>query len=190
MDQACALQLWCWRHPKSLAAAGRCIGHTDVPLDPRRAKRLAHRIRTNARRNKLPQAVWVSPLQRSRSVGQWLRRWGWAVQVSPLLSELHFGSWDGKAWAQVPWAEVEAWQNDLLRYRPGGGESLVDMQQRVAAFLQLATAQQQAHVQLVGHGGWINTLLNLQLLKTATHLPANAWPPAPPHGSLRVCLGD
>jgi alpha-ribazole phosphatase len=157
-----------------------------VPLDPRRAKRLAHRIRKSARCHGLPRQVWVSPLQRSRIVGNWLRRWGWVVQTSPLLRELHFGSWDGLPWSQVPWAEVEAWQNDLLRYKPGGGESLLDMRQRVQAFLLVVAAEATAPQQLVGHGGWINTLLHLQLLPEGrSHLPASAWPAAPPHGSLR-----
>ena len=45
-----------WRHPKPIGAAGRCIGHTDLPVDPRKAKRLAHRIRRYAR----VQRVWQS----------------------------------------------------------------------------------------------------------------------------------
>ena len=38
-----------WRHPQPVGAAGRCIGHTDLPVDARKAKRLAHRIRQAAR---------------------------------------------------------------------------------------------------------------------------------------------
>jgi alpha-ribazole phosphatase len=192
-DAVPQLQLWCWRHPRCAAAAGRCIGHTDVALSPRRAKRLAHRIRAHARQHGLPRVVWVSPLQRSRAVGQWLQRWGWAVHVSPLLRELHFGHWDGLPWVLVPWAEVEAWQNDLLHHAPGGGESLADMQQRVQAFLRGLGAAAKP-VQLVGHGGWINTLLHALDLPTLpdgrTHLPVSAWPPAPPHGSLRQWQGS
>ena len=185
MSNPLSLQLWCWRHPRCKAAAGRCIGHTDVPVHARRAKRLAHSMRQNARRHALPRQVWVSPLQRSHVVGQWLQRWGWVVHTSPLLVELNFGTWDGKPWPQVPWAEVEAWQNDLLHHAPGGGESLWDIKARVSAFLQAAAPASKGAIQLVGHGGWINTLLHLQLLGDGrTHLAASSWPAAPPHGSL------
>ena len=61
-----ALRIWIWRHPKPIGAAGRCIGRTDLPVDPRRAKRLAHRIRQHARRHHLPHAVVTSPLRRLR----------------------------------------------------------------------------------------------------------------------------
>ena len=61
-----------WRHPRPDGVAGRCIGHTDVPVDRRRAKRLAHRIRCAARREGWPKGVWTSPLRRCADVGRWL----------------------------------------------------------------------------------------------------------------------
>ena len=61
--------LYAWRHPRAIGAEGRCIGRTDLHVDPRRAKRLAHRIRALARRQRLPRIVITSPLQRSRAVG-------------------------------------------------------------------------------------------------------------------------
>lgn len=172
-------ELWCWRHPPARAAAGRCIGRTDLRVDPRKAKRLAHRVRQQARRHGLPSAVWVSPLQRARRVGDWLRRWGWRVVVDARLAELDFGAWDGRAWSQVPWAEVQAWEADLLRHAPGGGESLQQLARRVQAF---CADLPPGPCQLVGHGGWINALLHVPPGRAA--LPASAWPAPPRHGSL------
>ena len=80
MAEACTL--WVWRHPKPQGAAGRCIGRTDLPVDPRRARRLAHRILSIARREQLPREVWTSPLARGREVGRWLARQGFP-HVSP-----------------------------------------------------------------------------------------------------------
>lgn len=178
--------LWCWRHPRAIGAAGRCIGRTDIPVHPRKARRLAHRVRALARRQGLPREVWVSPLVRSRDVGRQLARWGWRVQVDARLSELDFGHWDGRPWSDIAWDEVESWQNDLLRHAPGGGESLARLAARVQAFVA-ETAASGAPRLLVGHGGWLNVLLHLpRWLPPAQRLAASDWPAPPRHGAAVV----
>ncbi|RZL33467.1 MAG: fructose-2,6-bisphosphatase, partial [Rubrivivax sp.] len=89
-----------WRHPKPRGAEGRCIGgRTDLAVDPRKAKRLAHRIRANARRHALPREVVTSPLARAADVGRWLKRWGFRWRVDAALAEMDFGAWDGRGWS-------------------------------------------------------------------------------------------
>ncbi len=177
-----ALPLWCWRHPRADGAAGRCIGRTDVPVDPRRARRLAHRIRAVVRHERLPRVVWVSPLARSRDVGRWLARWGFACRVDARLAELDFGSWDGQAWAQVPWSAVQAWEADLRHHAPGGGESLAHLSARVMAFVAERRAAGDTAVLLVGHGGWITALTHP--LPPEGAVDAARWPAPPRHGAL------
>ncbi len=172
-------EFWCWRHPKARGAAGRCIGSTDLDVDPRKAKRLAHRIRNTARRHGLAREVWVSPLQRALRTGQWLRCWGWVLHVDARLAELDFGHWDDKLWADIPWHEVQRWEQDLLQHAPGGGESLATLSLRVRSFV---AEQQQRSCLLVSHGGWINTLLHVP--SGTQHLPASAWPAPPRHATL------
>lgn len=175
--------LWAWRHPKARGAAGRCIGRTDLPVDPRKAKRLAHRIRRTARQHGLPQVVWVSTLRRASDVGAWLRRWGWRVQRDSRLCEMDFGAWDGRPWHRIAWAEVETWQADLLHHRPGGGESLAQLAQRVQAFEAEARASAAPRL-LVTHAGWLNAGLHVPV--GCTHIDAATWPAAPRHGSLSL----
>jgi alpha-ribazole phosphatase len=174
-------QLLCWRHPRAVGAAGHCIGHTDMPVDRRKAKRLAHHIRSHARRHGLTFEVWTSHLQRARDVGQWLRRWGWCVHVDARLAELNFGSWDGQPWADIAWADVQTWEADLLHHAPGGGESLAQLAARVQAFV--AESHGAARL-VVTHGGWINALVHVP--PGTAQLPAASWPPAPRHGSVTV----
>ena len=180
------MNLLAWRHPKARGAAGRCIGQTDLSVDRRKAKRLAHRIRTVARREQLPHAVTVSALRRAREVGRWLARWGWRVDVDARLNEIDFGTWDGRAWADIPWDEVQRWQDDLLHHAPGGGESLAVLAARVHSFL----AEPAPAVRLVvTHGGWLNAWRHVPV--GSTFLAAADWPPAPPHMSLvRGALRD
>lgn len=172
----------CWRHPRARGAAGRCIGRTDLPLDRRKAKRLAHRIRAFARQHGLPRRVATSPLQRARDVGRWLQRWGFELQVDARLAEMDFGAWDGRRWAEIPFEQVSAWEADFLQRRPGGsGESLADLLARVQAWLADADAPRL----LVTHGGWINAARHLQQAGGAPPVAAR-WPAPPPHGALQI----
>jgi alpha-ribazole phosphatase len=173
-------ELWIWRHPKPVGAAARCIGQTDLPVDPRRAKRLAHRIRQTARREGLPHAVATSPLRRGADVGRWLRRWGWRHQIDARLLELDFGRWDGQRWSAIAHADVLAWEADFLRHAPGGGESLQQLHTRVSDALAAVRAGHLPRL-VVGHAGWINLLGCRDALAQGT-LTAATWPVPPRHG--------
>ncbi|WP_374674918.1 histidine phosphatase family protein [Ideonella sp.] len=174
-----------WRHPRPDGAAGRCVGAgTDLPVDPRRAKRLAHRIRRTARHAGLPRVVATSPLHRCADVGRWLRRWGWRHVVDAGLREVDFGRWDGQRWDTVGQPAVDAWCADFAHHAPGGGESLQALLHRVRAWHPPPGCRV-----LVTHGGW---LLARHWLDThgAGELPTAAtWPAAPPYGAC-VALAE
>ena len=187
------LELWLWRHPRPCGVAGRCIGQTDVVVHWRRAKRLAHRVREQARRHQLPHVVWTSPLQRCAAVGHWLARWGWLHHIETDLLELDFGSWDGQPWANIPHSAVAAWEADFLQHAPGGGEALVALLARCQAFINARAAQPGPAVLLVvAHAGWINACAVLgqaasqQAAGDQTMFTASTWPAAPRYGSLSV----
>jgi alpha-ribazole phosphatase len=164
-----------WRHPRPQGVVGRCIGQTDVAVDPRKARRLARRIQAVARREGLPRVVCTSPLQRCRLVGRYLRRWGWRHEVHLELMEMDFGAWDGRAWADIARAEVDAWCEHLADVAPGGGETLRQVLARARHW--------QAPVPdcvVVAHAGWMLARRWVQ-----THPPdevplqAAQWPAAP-----------
>jgi len=173
-------ELWLWRHPRPIGAAGRCIGRTDLAVDRRRAKRLAHRMRQTARRHDLPQVVWTSPLRRCADVGRWLARWGWCHRVDARLLELDFGRWDGQPWSAIAHAEVADWEADFVRHPPGGGESLLALAARCQG-LRTELAAAGAPVLVVAHAGWMQA----SACADPQGLQASTWPPAPPYGSLR-----
>ena len=191
-----ALELWLWRHPRPIGAAGRCIGQTDLALDPRRAKRLAHQIRAAARRHGLPREVWTSTLQRCARVGRQLARWGWVHHIDARLLELNFGHWDGQPWSAISHTEVAAWEADFAQHAPGGGEPLLALARRCQAFLaqrQAAVAPEAAAgvdaaaagtaaavLLMVAHAGWINA----SAVHNPTTLQAADWPAALGYGRL------
>jgi len=175
-----------WRHPKPIGAAGRCIGRTDLPVDPRKAKRLAHRIRRHARQHRLPREVWTSPLRRAAGVGDWLARWGWVHRIEPTLAEADFGEWDGRRWDDIGEPAVTAWCADFAQYDLHGGESVAALFARCAG--SLTALSQRAASCVVTHAGWINAA---RRLSTGQGVPSAAsdWPVAVGYSSrvdLRV----
>lgn len=168
-----------WRHPRIAGAQGRCVGaRSDPPVDARRAKRLAHRIRAVARRERLDRCVAVSPARRCRAVGRWLRRFGFAVRVDVRLLEFDFGAWDGRRWDDVPRAELDGWSADFAGYAPGGGDTLAGFLGHVRPLHARPPAPL-----LVTHGGVLSALRWLDSAGGAA-VPDGAaeWPPAPACG--------
>ena len=170
-----------WRHPRPQGMAGRCIGRTDVAVDRRKAKRLAHRVRQWARRCGAPRVVITSPLRRSAEVGRWLARWGWRHRIDARLNELDFGTWDGLPWSEIGAAPVDAWCADFARHAPGGGEAVASLLQRCAAVLR------EAPCCVVAHAGWISAAC--WLLEHEGEPSAAQWPAAVGYGELRTWSG-
>jgi alpha-ribazole phosphatase len=185
--------LLAWRHPRARGAEGRCIGRTDLAVDPRKARRLAHRIRAERRRRlrageTAAAEVWVSPRERAQAVGRWLARWGWRVHVDARLAELDFGAWDGRAWRDIAWAEVEAWQADLWAARPGGdGEPLSALAARAWDFVDEVRYAGTLRL-AVTHGGWL--IAAARLARGTQRLDARDWPAPPRHGEMWRVGGD
>ena len=176
-----------WRHPRPIGAEGRCIGRTDLAVDRRKVKRLAHRIRQAARRHRWPRVVHSSSLQRCAAVGRQLRRWGWRHHIDDSLLEMDFGAWDGLSWPQIPHAEVEAWCENFAQHAPGGGENLDAMLRRVAHSLGKLSGQHDAQrlhrapSLVIGHAGWMLSAAWVTQHPIAPTHPAQ-WPRAPRYG--------
>lgn len=165
-----------WRHPSARGANGRCIGRTDLAVDRRKTKRMAHQIRAFARRHRLPREIITSPLRRCADVGRLLAAWGWMHRIDPLLIEVDFGRWDGRAWSDISRDDVDQWCADLLNNRPGGGETVDELLLRVGRWRPNTTRL------AVGHGGWLSAAIWFGM-----HGPASVgariappdWPAAP-----------
>ena len=165
-----------WRHPRPLGAQGRCIGHTDLRVDRRKSKRLAHRIRRWARLHGAARVVLTSSLTRAADVGRCLAGWGWQHRVDARLNEMDFGDWDGLPWDSIGAAAVGAWCEAFADHAPGGGESVSELLSRCGALLaELQAAPRTPCV--VGHAGWISAAQWLQ--RGDSRVPGAAeWPRA------------
>ena len=128
------MSLWVVRHARPLVAEGTCYGRLDVPADPhdtvRAATALAEVLPERAR-------VVYSPLQRCELLAQTLcgLRPDLATNCVPdaRLMEMDFGTHEGQAWASIPHAQMQAWTDDFAHHPFGGGESVEQFMQRIAA---------------------------------------------------------
>ena len=187
MDSSTARVL-AWRHPLPQNVEGRCTGHTDVRVDPRRTRRLARRIERVARAQGLPKHIWTSPLQRCADVGRWLKSWGWVHRIDAQLIEMNFGAWEGGQWSAIPRAEIDAWAQDFEHYVAGGGESVRMLVERVAAWNPNGIAL------VVTHAGWMRARRWNEMASTASDvapaqaatllLSAQMFPASPVYGEL------
>lgn len=154
------MHLYLVRHPQPLVASDVCYGSTDLAVAPQEHARVASALTAT-----LPKgvALFSSPLRRCAELAERL--------VSPLgcampkldarLVEMHFGAWELRTWNDIARCEIDAWANNLVAYRPGGGESVMQMAERVRAFHADVLLTQQDCI-VICHAGTIRMLLACQ----------------------------
>lgn len=113
-------------------------------------------------------AVYSSDLSRS-SFGAQLIASGHGLPLSSdlRLRELHIGDWEGLAWNEIQHRWPQEWKarlEDLVNVSPPGGESLLQMAQRVRPVVdELVKKHQGEEIALVAHGG-VNRVILLDAI--------------------------
>ena len=146
------------RHPRPDVAAGVCYGSTDVPANVDETKRVHAALREAGYPGPVP--VYASPLRRCAGLARLLA--GDGVVFDARLAEMDFGAWELRSWDDIGRAEVDAWNADLLQHRPGGGENLLQVARRVAAFRAALHASGQPEALLICHAGTMRLLAAMQ----------------------------
>ena len=187
--QPSAGRLWLVRHAQPLIAPGICYGALDMPADPAATARSAQRLAAA-----LPQrlSVWHSPLHRCEMLAHDLigLRPDLALKPAAELVEFDFGRWEGRAWDDIARTDIDAWTADFAHYRPGGGDNLAAMLERVSNALGVArqACAQGTDVLWITHAGVARCVQ--WLLHAAPHaLPrADQWPHSAPGYGEWVCF--
>ena len=149
------------RHPAPEVASGICYGGSDVAVAPHILAAARAGLRAS-----LPAhtPLYTSPLSRCAALASTLAHDLQASQFThdARLVEMDFGSWELRAWQDIERGEIDAWALDLAHYRPGGGENVLAMARRIAAFLDELLREQHAAVIIICHAGTIRLLSALQ----------------------------
>jgi alpha-ribazole phosphatase len=153
------VQLYLVRHPQPDVPAGHCYGATDVAV----AEIEIERVHTTLLQAGLPaqMPVYASPLRRCAGLAR--RLCASAPIFDARLAEMDFGAWEMRSWDDIARAEVDAWGADLLHYRPGGAENVIDVARRVAAFRADLYRAGHPRALVICHAGTIRLLSSLHL---------------------------
>lgn len=168
------MRLYLVRHPQPEVAPGVCYGSTDLAVAPQEHERVAVAL---AQVLPMGLPVFSSPAKRCSELAARLAAMlgARAVTHDPRLAEMHFGAWEMRAWDDIPRAEIDGWSKDLIAYRPGGGESVVQMAQRVHAFHEdIRRQSEHGAAVVVCHAGTIRLLLACQRGLTLAELALHA----------------
>jgi alpha-ribazole phosphatase len=152
------------RHTQVDVPKGICYGVSDVPLSEEGIAAMESVI--EILKNEHFDVIYTSPLGRCRILAKTLRP-GVASITEARLSELDFGDWEMKPWAEIyKTEEGKRWFGDYVATPCPNGRSYNDMLNDMEAFLTELQRSGNEHVLLVTHAGVIRVLIALLENKT------------------------
>ncbi len=155
-----------------------CYGQTDVPLKPTFEEE-AEQVKREIADMRF-EAVFCSPLSRCVKLATYCG-YGDAIRDKRLL-ELNFGAWEWQyiySMTQLP--QVKYWFDNQLTQQTPGGESIMDMRDRLSDFIEEQKAEGLEHICLFAHGG---IHLCAMLLQGET-FSNDIFYSLPPYGAVR-----
>jgi alpha-ribazole phosphatase len=146
------------RHPRPDVADHVCYGSTDLSALPDESALLLTKLTAQLPHNA---PIFSSPLKRCADLAARLAP---ALEcAAPIhdvrLAEMHFGDWEMRAWDDIPRNEVDAWTADLIGHRPGNGENVLEVAQRIRAFRHDLSTLNAENVIVICHAGTIRLLM-------------------------------
>jgi alpha-ribazole phosphatase len=155
-------KLYLLRHGAIDWPEARCfIGQTDAPLGTQ-GRRQAEYWRKEFRNLKFT-AAWSSDLRRATETAEIIFA-GPEIgfQTCRQLREIQLGEWDGMPRTRVKEHYPDLWfarGKDMAGFKPPGGESFRDVQQRVVPLIMQIAAQTPESACIVTHAGVIRVLI-------------------------------
>jgi alpha-ribazole phosphatase len=151
------------RHGETLYnVQSRFTGQSDIPLSAlgeRQAAALGKRLAAEPLA-----AIAASDLQRARVTAQAIARYHeLPVQEDADLREMTFGAWEGATYDEIAARDadlVQRWLSDPTIYAPPGGETVIQLRDRVVRALERwQTRCPETTILWAVHGGVIEVLL-------------------------------
>lgn len=151
------MDLYLVRHTNVAIGPGICYGQSDIDV--------ADTFDEESRqvRSKLPVSAedavfYSSPMKRCHRL---------AVKLAPKkvyfderLKELDFGEWELKKWDEIKATELQKWMDDFVHVPCPGGESYMELSERVLQWREELIGQPHESVVVITHAGVIRCLLS------------------------------
>ncbi len=166
------------RHTRARVGPGICYGRADVPAEagqPEEAE-ILRRLRELR-----PVLIWTSPASRCHGLAvRAASATGADLAVDERLLELDFGEWEGRAWDDIPRADLDVWAADPLGFAAPGGETGAALIARAsAAYDDIAASA--APQGIISHAGPLRVLI-----ARATGTVIDLLRPGPALGSCEI----
>ncbi|WP_343691045.1 histidine phosphatase family protein [Chitinophaga sp.] len=146
------MELYFIRHVQTAVAAGTCYGQLDVPL-MEGYEAVHDQIVAGLPRTDI---IYTSPLQRCQLLAARLSE---NYIVDARLKELNFGEWEGMKWDEIDRTLMDHWGEHYMLSGPPGGESLLDLVNRLRAFLSELPSYNK--IAIITHAGIIRAARHL-----------------------------
>lgn len=149
------MEIYLIRHTTPDIAKGICYGQTDLNITE------TFEDETAAIIPYLPkniQSVYSSPLQRCKKLAESLFP-NHSIELHTDLMELNCGSWEMLEWNAIPKPEIQAWMDDFIHVSVPGGESYLQMHERVIKRFEWINRQKRPAV-IIAHGGVLRSIVS------------------------------
>ena len=144
------------RHPPPLIEAGVCYGDTDLLCAPDQQAATLQAALPLLPPSLAGVPVISSPLRRCADLALSLP--DAQVTFDARIKEMDFGAWEMQRWDAIARHEIDAWAADLLNYRPGAGENVLQLARRVHAFYLSLLERDEPELVVVLHSGSMRVL--------------------------------
>lgn len=146
----------------------RYKGSIDVPLSEKGIEQMEQVARHLNRSYNSLKAVYCSPLTRALKSAEIISEsYGLKPIVIPDLRERSFGIWEGMSFSEIREEypeEFERWSENPLIYSPTGGESTLEVRDRVVnALNNILSNHNEETMAIVAHGG-VNRVILCHIL--------------------------
>ncbi|WP_136668676.1 alpha-ribazole phosphatase [Flavobacterium sp. H122] len=151
------MEIYLVRHTETVCAKGICYGQADVEIaEPflGQFEEIVKQLPENA-------VVYSSPLQRCMLLADYLAPS--AFKTDKRLMEMDFGDWELKNWDEIPSEEIDPWMKDFVNVKVPGGESFVELYDRVLSFIEEKRSDTAFPLVIVTHAGVIRSFLCKQM---------------------------
>lgn len=160
------------RHTKPQIEKGYIYGQTDLDVADtfeEEAQKVAELLP-----DKNQMLIYSSPLQRCYKLAKFLQ--GKQLEVDDRIKEINFGDWEMKRWDELDKQMMKNWLKDIVNQKAPGGESNLELYERVKAFWEDIQQVDAEEMGIVCHYGVILSLLSHLLdipLQKAFHMDLN-----------------
>lgn len=153
------MYIYLLRHTQPDVPPDTCYGQSDIDVAEQPFRDLIPQFQKLLPLDNIS-AIYTSPLQRCYKLAENLSTDHQDTIVDKRIGELNFGKWELQPWAAIDGREKARWKEDFLFARAPGGESHMDLYQRVEKFWDQLLKKEHRTSLIVTHGGVIKSLLS------------------------------